>query len=120
MKKNVKKEIRDSLEQLDFEGDLNRTIESLKKTIKEHEKKGYIRFEVEKDVEYDYGCSECYNYHQLYGFRLETDSELEKRIADNKRRRASEKLAAKTRAIKKEEREHKKYLELHAKFGNKK
>ena len=114
MKKN---EIRDLLtRQLNFEGDLETTIKILQKTIKGYKKISYIRFEVDKETEYGYGRDEQYDEHHLYGIRLETDEELAKRIADSKKRSAAAKKSAKTKAIKKAERERKQYIKLKAKF----
>ena len=85
----------------------------------DYKNKGYFRFSIEKEREYEYGCPEGYDFHQLSGTRLETDEEFAKRIADSKKRSIAAKKAAKTKAIKKVERERKQYLKLHAKYGNK-
>ena len=119
MKKNEKKEITDRLATLDFEGDLENTIAYLKKTMKDFKKLGYSKFSVDKETEYGYGCDDSYDVYHLMGVRLETDEEFSKRIETSKKKSIAAKKAAKTRAIKKEEREHAKYLELHAKFKGK-
>ena len=121
MKKNniEKKERIDNLESLDFEGDLSKTLDSLKAKIESYKKDGYLRFRVDKETEYDYCDPDGYIYHYLMGIRLETDKELEKRIADNNIRSKASKKAAKTKAIKKEENELKQYEKLHAKYKGK-
>lgn len=120
MKQNEKKEITERLDNnLDFEGDLESTIKSLQKTMKNHRKKGFYKFDLEQEQDWDYGLRESNDTFTLMGTRLETDEELAKRIASNKKKSKVAKLAAKTRAIKKVERERKQYLKLHAKFKGK-
>ena len=113
------KEIKDALDRLDLEGDANSVIECLQTIIKNHKKNGYFKFIIEKDKEYGYGYSEGYEYHQLYGIRLETAEEVAKREAISKKKSEASKKAAKTRAAKKEERELKQYKKLHAKYKGK-
>jgi len=118
--KEKKKEIRERVESyLELEGDASSTITSLKNKMKEHGKKGYFKFDIEKDTERDYGCSDGYDVWYLYGTRLETDDELAKRIEDTKIRTMAAKKAAKTKAKKKAERELRQYLKLHAKYKGK-
>lgn len=119
MKKNEKREITERLDTLEFEGSVDITITCLQTVMKNHRKKGFFKFYVEKDTEHYYGDPESYDVHYLEGVRLETDEEFAKRIADNKKRSKAAKLAAKTKAIKKAEREFKQYKKLHAKYKGK-
>jgi hypothetical protein len=116
MKKNEKKEIKRRLDDLDLEGSVDITLTCLKTVMKNHKKNGYFKFFIEKDTDYEYGCPEGYTTHYLYGVRLETDEEFAKRIATNKVRSKAAKAAAKTKAIKRIERERKQYLRLKAKY----
>jgi hypothetical protein len=118
-KKNEKKELTRRLDNLDLEGSVDILITCLKTVMKNHKKNGYFKFFIEKDIEYEYGCPEGYATHYLHGVRLETDEEFAKRIATTKIRSKAAKAAAKTKAIKKVERERKQYLKLHAKYGTK-
>ncbi len=113
-----RKEIKTQLQTFDFEGDLDETQKCLKIVTDEWKAKGYFKFYIEGEIEYEYGCSDSSITHYLHGTRLETDEELAKRIADNKKRSKAAKLSAKTRAIKITERERKQYLKLHAKYKN--
>jgi len=115
----MKKEIKRQLDNLDLEGSVDILITCLEIIMKNHRKNGFFKFFIEKDTEYEYGCPEGYTTHYLHGVRLETDEEMAKRIADNKKKSAAAKKAAKTKAIKKVERERRQYLKLHAKYGNK-
>lgn len=119
MKNNEKKEIKIRLGDLDLEGSVDITITCLQSDMKNHNKNGFFKFYIEKETEYEYDCPEAYTVHYLYGVRLETDEEFAKRIADSKIRSKASKKAAKTKAIKKIERERKQYLKLHAKYGGK-
>jgi len=116
---SIKKEKRDNLDTIDFEGNLEMTIIELQNIMANHRKNGYIEFFVEKETEYDYGCPDGYAVHYLYGVRLETDEEFDKRIGDNLRRREAAKKASKTKAANKEEKEIELYRELHAKYQGK-
>ncbi len=118
MKKNEKKEIRKQLDSLDFDGDVEITITCLQTIMKNHKKDGFFKFTIEKETEYGYH-SDSYECHYLYGTRLETDDELAKRIVANKKRVVAARKAAKTKAIKREERERAQYLKLHAKYKGK-
>lgn len=112
-----KKEKEQRLESIDFEGDLVLTIKYLQKKMKDYRKEGYIKFSVNEEKDYDYyRGEEAYTTYELIGTRLETDAELQKRIEDNKRRSKAAKLAAKTKAIKKEERERKQLKKLQEKY----
>lgn len=111
-----KKEIVEKLETLDFEGDLETTVLSLHNTIEKYHQKGFFNLRVEEEIDY-YACQCGYKYFELSGTRLETDKEMAKRIAETKKRSQASKKAAKTRAIKKAEKEHKQYIKLHAIYG---
>ena len=91
----------------------------LNTVMENHKKNGFFKFFIEKDTEYEYGCPEGYTTHYLWGVRLETNIELKKRVDNTKKRSTAAKKAAKTKAIKKVERERKQYLKLHAKYGTK-
>lgn len=119
MKKNQKNEIKKQLDSLDLEGDVEIIITSLQTVMKNHKEDGFFKFSIEKETDYGYGYNDQYDVFYLYGVRLETDNELAKRIAANKKRVVTARKAAKTRAIKKEEREHAQYLKLHAKYKEK-
>jgi hypothetical protein len=114
-----KKEIKTRLDDLDLEGSVDILLTCLNTVMENHKKNGFFKFFIEKDTDYEYGCSEGYTTHYLYGVRLETNVELQKRVEDTKKRSAAAKKAAKTKAIKKIERERKQYLKLHAKYGTK-
>lgn len=119
MKKNQKKEIRTQLDSLDLEGLVETTLARLQTIMKNHKKDGFFKFDIEKETDYGYEYNDSCETYYLHGTRLETDDELAKRIAANKKRVVSARKAAKTRAIKQEERDRKKYIELHAKFKGK-
>ena len=82
MKNEKKIIITDIFQELDLEGDLETTIKSLQKTIKDYKKKGYLKFSVAKEIEYQYGDRDGYSFHRLLCGRLETDEELDERIAE--------------------------------------
>ena len=117
-KRDKRKEIKERIETLDFEGDLAMTVTSLRKTMYDHRGR-YIRFEVEKETEYDYGYNNGYTEHYLYGIRLETDEEFKKRIDINEKKRKADKEAAVKREANKEAKELAQYEKLHEKYKDK-
>lgn len=116
---SIKKEKRDILDTIDFEGNLEMTLIELQNVMANHRKNGYIKFFIEKETEYDYGCPEGYTTHCLYGVRLETDEEFSKRIADRERRSKAAKKASKTKAANIEQKEIELYKKLHTKYQGK-
>ena len=68
-------------------------------------------------MEYEYGGK--YHTTNLYGYRLETDEEFEKRIAINKKQRSSAKKVAARRAERKEAKELEIYERLRKQFEGK-
>lgn len=62
---------------------LDEVLESLKKTRKEYTEKGYFDLRFQDGSSYDYSSS------YLYGSRIETDEEYEKRMAAEQKREAN-------------------------------
>ena len=118
-KKNGKIEIRERLGSIDIEGDVKALIYHLKDKIEDYKDKGYFNLSIAEETEYEYGCPDGYTSHYLYGVRLETDTELENRIAKNKIRVEAAKKAAATRKIANRKREMTTYKRLHKKYKGK-
>lgn len=119
MKKNQKNQVKKQLDSLDFEGNAEIIITCLQTIMKNHKKDGFFEFHIEKETDYGYGDYGSCDTYYLIGIRLETDDELAKRIAANKKRVAAGRIAANTRAVKKEKKELEQYLKLHAKYKGK-
>jgi hypothetical protein len=99
---------------------LDRTIEDFISWLTEYKTKkeaeGYFDIYMEGDYEYGYDSSRTYEI-SIYGYRLETDEELAKRVATSKARSVAAKKAAKTKALNKEKRELEIYNRLAEKYG---
>ena len=133
MKKEIKKpeyfkkEIRDSLY---FYVDTNRilsgsltdvannilALEQQLLEIKAVASANYIRFEMETDVEYDYGNASL--QVQFYGIKMETDADFLKRIERSEKMAEAQKLSAIKRKEANEKRNLTTYLKLKAKYEN--
>jgi hypothetical protein len=111
----VKKEITNTLGTIELRGDTPDVIKRIKDMEKMFKKDGYFKFRIDEESD----RYEDYSYSILIGTRLETDEEFSKRVADSKKRSAAAKIAAKTKAAKKEERELSQYKKLHEKYKDK-
>ncbi len=105
-----KKRLRQRLENVteELEGSVKHVTTTLQEITEEYAKKGYSDFYLEYEAGYDY------NAHVLYGFRMETDNELVKRL------KIEEKAKEKNHITKerKEERDRKEYERLKTKYGS--
>jgi hypothetical protein len=96
----------------DLEGDLNQVISTLI-TIRDNAANlGYYNISIEPDYEYD-GV-------ELFGTRLETDKEREKRLAKAKKEREANKELKKEQEKEQEKEERELYEKLKKKFEGKK
>ncbi len=85
MKKPTKKTVTDMIYSVDLEGTLDGLIEEME-SLKSHWSNTYMRLFIEK--EYD----DEYTIHVLYGVREETDEELEKRLKQEAKIKAEQKV----------------------------
>ncbi len=117
MSKEQKNKLHKNLGSIDVDCSLQQNIDSFQDLIKKYGKDGFFDLYIEGEEVHDYGGS----YHTiiLYGYRLETDEEFNKRIAINKKQKISAKKAAATRKKKKEAKDIEEYERLCKKFEGK-
>lgn len=85
--------------------------------INKLESRGLFDITIEFETEYGY-YDEVSNYLNLKSKRLETEKEVEKRVAAAEKKRAKDRKDRANAKIKKEEEERNEYLRLRAKYGN--
>ena len=113
-----KKEIKDTLTEIDPERSLDGLITDLENYKKDYSKQGYYNFHIEKEYDYDYDGD--HTYYELKGTRLETDEEFEKRTNKNKVEAAKKREQIKKRKKREEKKELEIYRKLYKKYeGNK-
>jgi len=116
MKDNDRREIREKITEWSPDeicGDLDEVLEMLTTFKKDHPK--YHRFYIEEDIEYGY-YDEKYVRLKVFGWRWETDADVEKRIAKAKKARKTAKENKARAKVEKEERERAELARLKEKY----
>jgi len=115
-KRKLKKEEKlHSFSMYELEGTFVSVIKKLEKIRDDWTDKGYKNIRLEHDIEYDYGDVQD-NYIYMYGQRMETQEEADKREKAAAKARESRKKSKKKAAARKLEEEKKTYLRLKKKF----
>ena len=94
-------------------GELKTILKYIQELYNKYTKEGYINLSLEYSEYYDGSNTDVF----LYGNILETDEEFAKRVKLVEAKKISSKKAAKTRAVRKEERDKKLYEKLKVKYG---
>lgn len=114
-KKIIKNEVKKFLQTIDMDDrDVDHLIDELQEIKKECKKDGFFKFFTECEATYDYSSE-----YGIYGVRLETDEEFEKRVERNKKQKASAKKAAKKREENKKAKDLETYKKLHKQYKGK-
>jgi len=107
-----KREIVKRLQMIDFEGEVEEVLYTLQSLVESYKKQDYLRFH----IIYGYGNGDVSDEYYLFGTRLETDKEFEKRLAKEKKERAAKKTKVDKRKKEEEQKEKELYKKLHDKY----